>query len=358
MSRAILPAGAVIGILGGGQLGRMMAMAAAAMGYRAHIFAPAVDCPAFQVAALTTKAPYEDEVALGHFADAVDRITLEFENIPIETLRFLEQRNSLYPASSVVEIAQDRILEKTFLNGQKIKTARWTECSTDSQIEGAIKKCGLPAFLKTARFGYDGKGHYKIISIECIKKAHAELKGVKAILEQTIPFQREISMIVARNAKGETICSPPIENDHRNNILIKSRVPANLSSQHCRDVENIARRVADALSLRGLIVIEMFHSEGEGFLVNEFAPRPHNSGHWTIEGAPTSQFSQTIRAVAGWPLGSMQALCRVEMVNILGGDEEKISSLLNNPHASLHLYGKTESRKGRKMGHVTTLFPQ
>ena len=346
--------GACIGILGGGQLGRMTAIAAAEMGYRCLVLEPQEDCPASHVADHIAGA-YEDETVLARFAEACDVVTLEFENVPVAALEFLEQRVPVRPGSKALKIAQDRILEKQFLNDAGIGTAPWTEVTDEKTLAEAIDRIGLPSVLKTARFGYDGKGQAMLKPVTDPLKAWKELGGVRCILEGFVDFDCEVSVITARSASGAVRAFPVVMNEHSNHILYKTHAPADLPAATAKAAEEIADRAIEALDLTGLLAVEMFACRDGSVLVNEVAPRPHNSGHWSIDACMTSQFQQLVRAVCGLPLGSTEILRPSEMTNLLGDEIDDWEAILAEPSAHLHLYGKAEAKPGRKMGHVTRL---
>ncbi len=355
----MLKPGATIGILGGGQLARMLALAAAALGLRCHVFAPEQNACAFDVVHARTCAAYEDEGALASFADSVDVITYEFENVPAKTAAFLSQRKPVLPDSKVLELTQDRLVEKNFIAELNIATAPYAPVHSATQLAEAVEKVGLPAVLKTRRLGYDGKGQAKIVTSRDALSAWRSLRHAPCILEGFINFQREVSVIAARGANGQAECFEITENEHRDHILKFSRVPAKVSPIVARQARRIATRLAEAFGYIGVMGVEMFVVRDRGkqtVLVNEIAPRVHNSGHWTIDGATVSQFEQHIRAVAGWPLAKPTRLGRVEMVNLIGHEIGEVSRWLTVPGASVHIYGKGEARAGRKMGHVTRVW--
>jgi 5-(carboxyamino)imidazole ribonucleotide synthase len=356
----LLKPGATIGILGGGQLGRMLALAAARLGLRCHIYSPERNSCAFQVTPLSTCAAYEDERALARFAAAVDVVTYEFENVPAKTAALLAKRKPVAPDPTVLEITQDRLIEKNFIAELGIATAPYAPVHSASQLAAAIEKVGLPAVLKTRHFGYDGKGQSKIAKGSDPAAAWRSLKNAPCILEGFIAFEREVSMVAARSADGKVECFDVTENDHRDHILKISRVPAKVTPALAADARRIAARIARAFGYVGVLAVEMFvvrRGRSRTLLVNEIAPRVHNSGHWTIDGATVSQFEQHIRAVAGWPLGKPLRLGRVEMTNLIGAEIDEAAHWLGVPGASLHVYGKGEARPGRKMGHVTRVWP-
>ncbi|PVE24588.1 5-(carboxyamino)imidazole ribonucleotide synthase [Microvirga sp. KLBC 81] len=353
--------GCTIGILGGGQLGRMMAMAAAQLGLKAHIYAPEENSPAFDVAAEVTIAPYEDEAALVRFARAVDVVTYEFENVPSETAATLSAHTLLAPNAQALAVSQDRFLEKTFISGLGIPVAPFAGFSNEAELDEAVERLGRPAVLKTRRFGYDGKGQVMIRPETDPAAAWAELGRTPCILEGFVPFEREVSVVAARTASGAFAAYDLCANEHRHHILDTTRVPAGVSEATEAEAMRIAKAIADALDYIGVLAVELFlvtENGQERLVVNEIAPRVHNSGHWTLGGASTSQFEQHIRAVCGWPLGSPARLGRVEMQNLIGHDADEWERILAEPGAHLHLYGKAEARSGRKMGHVTRVFPE
>lgn len=353
--------GSTLGILGGGQLGRMIAMAAAELGLRTHIYAPEDNSPAFDVAADCTIASYEDEAALVRFAKAVDVVTYEFENVPSETAAILSAHALLAPNAQALAVSQDRFLEKSFIAGLDIPVAPFAVFANEDELIEAVARIGRPSVLKTRRFGYDGKGQTMIRPDTDPVAAWDALGRAPSILEGFVPFEREVSVIAARTASGGFAAYDLCANEHRNHILDVTRVPAGVSVQAEAQAVTIARAIADALDYVGVLAVEMFlvnGPEGERLVVNEIAPRVHNSGHWTLGGAVTSQFEQHVRAVCGWPLGSAARLGRVEMQNLIGHDADAWDRILAEPGAHLHLYGKIEARAGRKMGHVTRIFPE
>ena len=357
----MLKPGQTIGILGGGQLARMLALAAAPFGLRCHIFAPEADSPAFDVAYAHTIADYADEAALARFAEAVDVITYEFENVPAHTAAFLAARRPVRPDPQALAITQDRLSEKQFLTSLGLPLAPFWEINSLTDLEAALAVSGRPAVLKTRRFGYDGKGQVMIREGDDAAAALAQLGTAPAVLEGFVPFTREVSVVVARALDGRVAAYDLCENNHKNHILSQTLVPAQVDGKATELALQYAQTLASSLGYVGVMAVEMFvvgESGDEQILVNEIAPRVHNSGHWTIEGAETSQFAQHIRAVAGWPLGSVTRLGRVRMDNLVGEEAEDWLVLLSDPHAHLHLYGKAEARKGRKMGHVTFVTPE
>lgn len=366
----ITPPGSTIGIVGGGQLGRMLARAASRMGYKTHIYTPDKDSPASHVATQTTIGAYQDAAALRDFAQSVDVITFEFENIPAETLEMLDAITAVRPKPSVLFTTRHRLREKEFIRSCGIATAPFAPVRSEAELAEAIKTIGTPSVLKTCELGYDGKGQIVIQNAECImqneesrimhselcivnlEKAWSLLGRTDCILEGFIEFSAEASIIVARSTLGEARCYPLVENIHRDHILHRTVAPASFIDAHQADATRIAKTLAEALDVVGLLAVELFVTKN-GLLVNELAPRPHNSGHWTMEGAPTSQFEQHIRAICGWALGDTAAHRPCEMINLLGDDWLQWQEYAKRPDAHVHLYGKTESRPGRKMGHVT-----
>ncbi len=356
---AILSPGATIGILGGGQLGRMLALSAAQSGLNCHIFAPEADSPAFGVAARHTCAGYDDEVALARFADAVDVVTYEFENVPVSTVRFLEARVPVRPGSKALGVAQDRLAEKQLARSLKATTPAFASVTSHAELVAALAVIGLPAVLKTTRLGYDGKGQAKLTTMEGSEAAWQAMRGQPAILEAFVAFRCEVSVVAARGLDGSFKAFDVTENEHRHHILHKSVVPATLATPSADQAVATTRRIAEALDYVGVLGVEFFVCAKDGhetLIVNEIAPRVHNSGHWTMDGAVTSQFEQHIRAVAGWPLGSPALLgAGAEMLNLIGDEAADWQGILADPSARLHLYGKAEARPGRKMGHVNRL---
>lgn len=354
MSNA-LPPGSVIGILGGGQLGRMAALSAAALGYRCHIFSPDADAPAKEVSAFQTTAAYDDLDAARAFACAIDVATFEFENVPDATLAVIAEQASVRPSVETLHISQDRVIEKSFMNDHGIATAPWAAVETAADLAVAAKKTGTPAILKTARFGYDGKGQARVDNPDGLVGAWQAIGETRAVLEGFVDFEREISVIVARGTSGETASYVPVDNVHRDHILFTTTAPSTVAAPIADDAGRIAEKIADALSLVGLLAVEMFVARDGSILVNEIAPRPHNSGHWTMNACAVSQFEQFIRAVAGLPLGDPERHSDAVMTNLIGDEADAWPALAAEPGACLHLYGKSESRPGRKMGHVTRL---
>ena len=356
-----LPPGSSIGILGAGQLGRMLALAAARLGFKCHIYCDAHG-PAMDVAAAHTIAPYDDLGALSRFAALIQVATYEFENVPLATARHLASLVALRPGARALEVAQDRLVEKTFISGLGIPVARFADVGSTGDLETLIRAWAAPAILKTRRLGYDGKGQ---VSVKAGGDAAAALNAIgnqPAILEQRIAFVREVSVLLVRGADGAVAAYDIPANTHKHGILDRSVVPSPLGAEAAAAATGIARRIAGALDYVGLLTVELFDL-GEAapladrFAVNEIAPRVHNSGHWTIEACAISQFENHIRAVAGWPLGSCARHADAEMTNLIGADALDWRAVAAEPSAALHLYGKGEARPGRKMGHVTRLRP-
>ncbi|HEV7880736.1 MAG TPA: 5-(carboxyamino)imidazole ribonucleotide synthase [Bradyrhizobium sp.] len=358
-----LKPGDTIGILGGGQLGRMLAMAASRLGFKCQVFSPDPDSPAFDVVLHATCAEYADVEALELFANDVDVITYEFENVPAAAAMILAARRPVLPEYKVLGTTQDRLAEKDFVARLGIGVAAYADVSSLDGLRAAITRIGLPAVIKTRRFGYDGKGQAIIREGDDLDRVWADLATKSAILEAFIPFEREISVIVARSADGHVECFDVTENEHGDHILKISRAPAAVSDALAAQARGIAETIANALNYVGVLAVEMFVVPGrEGstsgpLLVNEIAPRVHNSGHWTLDGASVSQFEQHIRAIAGWPLGKPVRHGDVTMTNLIGNDVLGYEQWLTVPGATVHLYGKGAPRPGRKMGHVTQVTP-
>jgi 5-(carboxyamino)imidazole ribonucleotide synthase len=353
----MLAPGAIIGILGGGQLGRMTALAAARLGYHCHVFTNEPDSPAEQVCGSATVAEFDDRAALERFADAVDIATIEFENVPAEAVRWVAASRPVLPQPEILEIAQDRLREKDFLRSIDIDTTSYREISDSAALVRAMRDFDYPAVLKTVRMGYDGKGQVTLTPDTKAEDAWRQMGGEIGILEGFVDFACEISVIVARGRNGAWATYPPVENQHANHILDTTIAPARIPAETAMRAEAIARHVAEKLGLVGVLAVEMFVTQAGDLLVNEIAPRPHNSGHWTIDACVTSQFEQLVRAICGLPLGSVAHHSDAVMKNLLGGDVDKWRDALNEPLAKLHLYGKTAVQPGRKMGHITRLIP-
>jgi 5-(carboxyamino)imidazole ribonucleotide synthase len=350
--------GATIGILGDGQLGRMIALAAARLGYRCHVYGPEADAPAKQVTAYATTAAYDDRAALLRFAEAVDVVTFEFENVPADTAEQLAALKPVRPGPNALRIAQDRLKEKDFLRSIDVATTRYREVASAEALRRAVRDIGPNGVLKTVRGGYDGKGQVAIRADTDLAAAWREMGAELGILEAFVDFLCEISVVVARGGNGTWATYVPVENHHAHHILDTTIAPARIAPEVAMRAEAIARHVADRLELVGLIAVEMFvTAEGE-VLVNELAPRPHNSGHWTIDACVTSQFEQLVRAICGLPLGSPERHSDAVMKNLIGDAVERWREVLAEPAAKLHLYGKSQTVAGRKMGHITRLLPR
>ncbi|MCE8508233.1 5-(carboxyamino)imidazole ribonucleotide synthase [Ruegeria pomeroyi] len=353
MNEALKP-GARIGILGGGQLGRMLSVAAARLGFVTHIYEPGANPPAGQVADRVTTAGYDDASALKAFAASVDVITYEFENIPTEALDILEAHRPIRPGREALRVSQDRLTEKSFLRDLGLMTAPFADVTDLESLEAAIAEIGTPAILKTRRFGYDGKGQARLKSPGDAATALADMAGAPAILEGFVQFTHEVSVIAARGLDGQVACFDPGENVHRDGILHTTTVPARLSAAQRTDAVLLAARILNALDYVGVMGVELFVTPA-GLIVNEIAPRVHNSGHWTQNGCAVDQFEQHIRAVAGWPLGDGQRHADVVMENLIGADMDRVPELATERDLALHLYGKAEAKPGRKMGHVNRI---
>jgi len=358
MSEAYLP-GARIGVMGGGQLGRMFAMAARRMGYRVEVFTPEENSPAGQFADLTRIAEYTNEAAVRRFAQDVDVITFEFENVPAETVGWCAKSRDVRPAGAILHIAQNRLREKDFLAGAGLPIAPYRAVRNAYELADAIEQIGRPAILKTAAFGYDGKGQQTINTRDDFDEIWNASSADELVLEASVDFVAELSVIVARGADGATKTFPVCKNIHRNHILDLTVVPARIDAEVEHAAAALACAIAERLELVGLLAVELFLKPDGELLVNELAPRTHNSGHWTIEGCATSQFEQHVRAVCGLPLGSTEILRPSAMANILGdawqNGEPDWSKALHTEGVHLHLYGKQEPRPRRKMGHLTAV---
>jgi len=353
-----LPPGATIGILGAGQLGRMAVLAAARLGYRCHVYAPEPDAPAMQVAAAVTVASYTDAAALAGFAAAVDVATLEFENVPAESLAALERLVPCRPGAATLAIAQDRVAEKRFLEAAGVPVAPWLPVASRDDLEAAIAAIGLPAVLKTSRLGYDGRGQAVLRDRRDAAAAFERLAPHPLVLEAFVDFAMELSVVVARGADAAIVAYDPAENRHRDHILDVSFAPARVPGPVAAAAQAHAMAVAAGLGLVGVLALELFVTRDGGLLGNEIAPRPHNSGHWTIEACLASQFEQQIRAAAGLPLGAASRHHDAVMRNLIGPDGlARWPDLVAQPDVAPHLYGKVEARPGRKLGHATRLLP-
>lgn len=352
MTEPLAP-GSTIGILGGGQLGRMLSIAAARLGLKTHIFEPGANPPAGDVALSVTTADYHDEAALSRFAEAVDVITFEFENVPAEALDLLEAKAPIHPGRNALAVSQDRLTEKAFLSGLSIPVARHLDVDTLEDLKKAYDALGA-GILKTRRLGYDGKGQARLQTEADLPGAIETMKGAPAILEALVPFQREISVIAARGVTGEVVCFDPGENVHINGILHTTTVN-DLAGRRVRaEAALIAGKILNALDYVGVMGVEMFVIDGKDLIVNEIAPRVHNSGHWTTEACVIDQFQQHIRAICGWPLGDGSRHSDAVMTNLIGEDASTWQTLAAEG-CGLHLYGKSEARPGRKMGHATRI---
>jgi 5-(carboxyamino)imidazole ribonucleotide synthase len=354
----MLAPGATIGILGGGQLGRMTALAAARLGYRTHVFAEEDDSPAAQVCAAATVADWADEAAIARFAASVDVATFEFENIPAEAVHKVAALKPVMPRPEILEITQDRLREKDFLNRIGVATTSYREITDAASLGRALGGLKGRAVLKSARMGYDGKGQVAVASDTAAVEAWRLMGGPRGILEDFVDFRCEVSVIVARGIDGARAAYPAVENRHVNHILDTTIAPATLPPATARAAEDIAREIATQLDLVGVLTVEMFVTNDGGLLVNELAPRPHNSGHWTIDACATSQFEQLVRALCGLPLGSTERHADAVMKNLIGDEVETWREAVADPTARLHLYGKRLTLPGRKMGHVTRLLPR
>jgi 5-(carboxyamino)imidazole ribonucleotide synthase len=340
----------IVGIVGGGQLGRMLALAGLPLGLRFRVLDPATETATDPVAE-RVRGEYEDYAALADFVRGMDVVTYEFENVPVQTTRWLAERVSVYPPPAALEIAQDRINEKQFLVRVGIPVPRFRAIETRLELDAALNEIGLPAVLKTRRFGYDGKGQAVLRTAEDVEVAWQTLGGRPLILEQFVQFDRELSILAARARSGETAFYPPVQNEHRCGILFRSRAPAPETGPDLRALaESYAAAALEGLDYVGVLAIEFF-AIGDRLFANEMAPRVHNSGHWTIEGAETSQFENHLRAVVGWPLGSTAAVGQSVMVNLIGMQPDS-TAIAAIEGAHLHMYGKAP-RPGRKLGHVT-----
>ncbi|HLG86176.1 MAG TPA: 5-(carboxyamino)imidazole ribonucleotide synthase [Alphaproteobacteria bacterium] len=358
--QAIAP-GATIGIMGGGQLGRMTALAAAELGYRTHVFTPEANSPCAQVCAAETVAQYEDTAALDRFADAVDVVTIEFENVPLEAARRVAAKRPFHPSPDVLAVTQVRSAEKTLVNRLGFGTAPWAPVSDEASLAAALEQIGQPAILKSDRFGYDGKGQVRIVASGGVEiaaeDAWTRIGRVPSVLEGFVDFALEISVVLARGQDGQVACYTPVANRHVAGILAETIAPAAVGVELSAEAVRIAGEIARALDYVGVLAVEMFVTGDGRLLVNELAPRPHNSGHWTIDACPRSQFEQHVRAVCGLPLGSSERHSDATMLNLIGDDVLRWRDYFADPSAHLHLYGKEEVRPGRKMGHVTFLRP-
>jgi 5-(carboxyamino)imidazole ribonucleotide synthase len=354
----VVPPGSTLGILGGGQLGRMAAMAAARLGYRVHVFTPEADAPAADVAARATVADFADTDALDAFAAAVDAVTLEWENVPVAAIERLAGRVPVRPGAGVLAVTQDRIAEKAFAGRLGLGTAPWRGAATAAEAAAAVAELGTPCILKTTRLGYDGRGQARVRPGDDMAAAWARIGAPdRAIVEGVVDFACEVSVVLARGIDGAVAAYPAVENRHRDQILSETRAPAGVPPATAAAADGAARALAEALGVVGILAVEFFVTRDGGVLVNEMAPRPHNSGHWTLDACPASQFEQQVRSACGLPLGDPTPFAGAVMRNLLGHDADRWADHLADPGARLHLYGKREARPGRKMGHVTHLLP-
>ena len=350
-----LQTGATVGILGGGQLGRMLSVAASRLGFKTHIFEPGKAPPAGDVAHTVTTAAYEDTDALTAFAKACDVVTFEFENIPTSALDVIEAHAPIRPGREALRVSQDRLTEKTFLQGLGLQVAPFADIPDGAAMDAAMQTVGMPSILKTRRFGYDGKGQARLRTTDDAGPALADMNGAPAILEGFIDFSHEVSVIAARSPSGDVACYDPGENVHRDGILHTTTLPAKLSGAQKTDAVLLAAKILNALDYVGVMGVELFVTP-QGLIVNEIAPRVHNSGHWTQAGCTVDQFEQHIRAIAGWPLGDGARYADVVMENLIGEDVTRVAELAREPDTAIHLYGKAETKAGRKMGHVNRIL--
>ena len=353
-----LPPRSAIGILGGGQLGRMLALAAAKLGFDAVVLGPEQDSPAGRVAARQIVAAFDDPFALAQLSEAAKVVTFEFENVPAATLERLAAHGvAIAPGAGALAVAQDRVDEKSFLNAAGVATVAFEAVDSAQDTALAVGRLGTPSLLKTRREGYDGKGQIWIEHPDAAKAAFASLGGVPCILEAAASFERELSVIAARGRDGEIVLYPLGENHHENGVLRRTTAPAHITPQIAEHAERIAHQVLNGLDYVGVMGIELFDMGGGELLVNELAPRVHNTGHWTQDGCEVDQFEQHIRAIAGWPLGPTDAIRHVEMTNLLGAEADDWAKLAAEPEGRLHLYGKSGAAPGRKMGHINRVRP-
>lgn len=353
MTKPLAP-GSTIGILGGGQLGRMLSVAASRLGYKTCVYEPGGDCPASHVANYHFQKAYDDAEALRDFAEAVDVITYEFENIPTSALDILEAHCPIHPNREALRVSQDRLTEKTFLQELGLKTAPFADVTDAESMAKAVAEIGAPSILKTRRFGYDGKGQARLKTAADAESALADMAGAPALLEGFVNFSHEVSVIAARGIDGQIACFDPGENVHEDGILATTTVPARLSAGQRMDAVLLAANILNKLEYVGVMGVELFVTK-DGLIVNEVAPRVHNSGHWTQNGCAVDQFEQHIRAVTGLPLGDGQRHSDVVMENLIGHDMDRLPALLQERDTAVHLYGKAETKAGRKMGHVNRI---
>lgn len=355
-----LPLGSTIGILGGGQLGRMIALAASRLGFRTHVFCPESDSPAFLVTDRHSEASYDDTAALEAFAHTVDVVTFEFENVPADTAAVLSRIVPVRPDPGILAVTQDRLTEKVHVRKLGLEVAGFEPVSSETELRRAIDRLGMPAVLKTRRLGYDGKGQWLIAKSSDEPAALEGLRGAPGILEAFVPFEREVSAIVVRGADGTVRAFDIPENRHENHILRSSSVPASIAPSLALEARRIGESIARSFDYVGVVAVELFvvpdGKEGR-LVVNEIAPRVHNSGHWTENACQVSQFEMHVRAIAGWPLPEPRRFCDVEMRNLIGFEINDALALAARPDSTLHVYGKREARPGRKMGHLNRLLP-
>lgn len=358
LSSSPLAPDSTIGILGGGQLGRMLAQAAAQLGLHTHIYCPNKQAPAFEVANAQTIADFDDDDALREFAQNCDTVTFEFENIPLHAADLVAGITPFYPGRKALDISQDRGTEKSFLQELGIRVADWWPIENAADLATAMDECGAKAVLKTRRLGYDGKGQVTLAPQSDPAKALSQLENQPAILERMIPFEREVSVVLVRSLQGDVSCYDIPCNHHEGGILRRSTIPCNISPKLTQSAKEAATKIATALDYIGVLAVEFFvtnDGDSQQLLVNEFAPRVHNTGHWTLDACICSQFENHIRAVAGWPLGATQRHSNAVMTNLLGPDVMEWQTLASQPNLALHLYGKTGTQEGRKLGHKTQI---
>jgi 5-(carboxyamino)imidazole ribonucleotide synthase len=354
----MLKAGAVIGVMGGGQLARMFAMKAAQYGYHVHIYSDVEDCPAKEVAGRITVASYEDSTALQVFCDAVDVVTVEFENIPAFTAHYAAERVPFYPAPELFAICRDRGKEKAFIASAEGKTAPYALAHTDAELAHAVAKIGLPCIVKTTTEGYDGKGQFRINTHADLENVWAEAGNRPLIIEAFVDFASEASVLIARDTSGRSVLFPITDNVHHSGILHQSTVPTATSAPAQQNMQDTAIAIAEKAQLQGLLAIEFFVLHDSTVLVNEMAPRPHNSGHWTMDGCNVCQFEQLLRVCVGMPLKTPHILAPTTMTNLIGDDVMHLAQHVQDDYARVHVYGKKQVVSGRKMGHVNRLTLQ
>ncbi len=352
-----LPTGATIGILGGGQLGRMLSVAAARLGFKTCIFEPGGDCPASHVANYHFQKPYDDAEALEAFAKSCNIVTYEFENIPTSALDIIEKSAPIRPNRRALATSQDRLDEKRFLEQIGLSVAPYANVENVKDLEEAIAKIGTPSILKTRRMGYDGKGQVRLKGGEEVADIWAQMDNAPCVLEGFVEFSHEVSVIGARGSDGQVSCYDPGENVHVGGILDTTTVPAKLSTSQRMDAVIMAGKILNSIDYIGVLGVELFVTPN-GLIVNEIAPRVHNSGHWTQNACAIDQFEQHIRAVAGWPLGDGARHADAVMENLIGDDMDRVPELATDPEVALHLYGKAEAKPGRKMGHINRVSPK